>query len=80
LLAVSANFIYKKLRAPTKTEARYASFYAFVKIFLGAIVFKRSGARRPSIVNGSAERRLVDTIRIFAICDYLTQVVGFDNL
>jgi len=65
---------------PQKQSGRYASFYAFVKIFLGAIVFKRSGARRPSVVNGSPEGRLVDTVSIIAICGYPNPVVGFDNL
>ena len=64
---------------PQKQSGRYASFYAFVKIFLGAIVFKRSSARRSS-VNGSAERRLVDIISVIAISGYPNPVVGFDNL
>jgi hypothetical protein len=33
IVAISVNFIYKTLRAPTKTETgRYATFCAFVKI------------------------------------------------
>jgi len=41
------NFIYKRVYAPTKTQkAQYLGFWAFVKIFLGAIVFQRSCERR----------------------------------
>jgi hypothetical protein len=34
IVVIAANFIYKTSSAPTKTDGRYASFYAFVKNFL----------------------------------------------
>src|ERR1700682_1329501 len=44
LFPISVNFIYKMLYAPAKPkDGRYASFYTFVKNFLSAIVFQRSG-------------------------------------
>jgi hypothetical protein len=80
--AILANFIYKMLCAPTKTEADITSaFMLLSRSFLGAIVFQRSagGGSRLAMAPNAA-RRFVNTLSIIGICVHPNPEVGFDNL
>lgn len=59
---------------------RYANIYAFVKNFLGRIVFQRSDERRSGWQPTNAATSSVDGLSIVVICVDPGTVVGFDNL
>ena len=79
LVAISANFIYKMLCAPTKTERDVTrTFMLLSRIFVkcdSISTIRRSGWQRTN-----AARNSLTLSAINAICVHPDPVVGFDNL
>ena len=75
LVAVSVNFMYKTVRAPTKI-GRYAAFMLLSRLFSGAIVFQLHGGVGQLSTAGMQQEDSLPPIRLIAICDHPSQVMA----